>query len=117
MLMIDYFSWLAMCFTISQFYFLSHTRYTAGWSMGIVSAIAWGIYASITGQWAVLGLQFFLGGMSANALEKKAWLEESSGLSRRDVVDSKNQKQKTASRDSHRGDDHDPLTGELHDHL
>ncbi len=91
MLMIEYFSWLCTLFTISQFYLLGKTRYTAGWSMGIVSALAWGPYAAILGLGAVLGLQLFLGAMCAHTLQKKAWLEESSGLSGRDVVDSDHQ--------------------------
>ena len=117
MLMIDYFSWLAMCFTMSQFYLLSKLRYTAGWSMGVVSALAWGFFAVVSGLWAVLGLQMFLGVLCLRTLEKKVWLEESSGLSGRDVANSKNQKEKTASRNSNRGDGHDPIIGEENDWL
>lgn len=89
--MIEYFSWLCMVFTISQFHLLSKTRYTAGWSMGVVSALSWGTYAAVSGLWAVFGLQIFLGIMCLVTLENKAWLEESSGLRRRDVVDSDHQ--------------------------
>lgn len=91
MLMIEYFSWLCMGFTISQFYFLGKMRYSLGWSTGIASAVSWGLWAGISGNWAVLGLQCFLGVMCALTLRKKAWLEENSGLSRQDMVESDHQ--------------------------
>ena len=114
MLMIDYLSWLCMAFTVIQLWLLSEMRYKVGWYMGIVSGCSWGVYAIGTDQWAVLCLQVFLIGNAFYALKKIADVSESSGLPRRGVVNSKNQKEKTACKNSNRGDDHDPISGEMY---
>lgn len=116
MLMIDYLSWVAMGLVMVQFSLFSADRRMLGWWTGIAAAIAWAIYATVTEQWAVLGLQVFLFSVAVYTLKKLGWWIKTSGLSRRDVVESKNQKT-TAFENAHEGDDHDPIIGEIYDHL
>lgn len=116
MLMIEYVSWLATGLVMTQFWLFVEQHYVAGWWTGIVAATAWSIYAVETQQWAVLSLQVFLFGIAVHALKKLNKPEETSGLPRRSVVESKNHR-KDASKQSHIGDGHDPITGEITDDL
>lgn len=116
MLMIEYVSGAALAFVILQLWLMGSKHYRSGWWAALVACVLWAAFSLETEAWFLLAQQGLIAGLSIRALRKLREPKENSGLPRRNVVESKHHR-KGASKQSHIGDSHDPITGEVYDDL